>query len=390
MLKLLRFYSPRGIKLMRAEGQYVWDVEGRRYLDCHSAHGVAFLGHRNPRIIEAIKSQLERIMVASPIYDTEVLERVTELLERIMPKRLRYFYLLNSGSEAVELALKAARKITNRTKFISFINGFHGRSMGALAVTWNPRYRAGFEPFPWNVIFLPYNNVEAVEKAVDEDVAAVILEPIQGEGGLTAAAPEFLKAIRDTCDRAGALMIIDEVQAGFGRTGILWSHQRAGIEPDILVAGKAMGGGYPVSVAAFSEDIGRKLREGDHGSTFGGNPLAMAALTGGIETLLKDRVVERAAEAGEELGRALQAIAAEHEDVVRRVKGLGLMRGLELRFNPTPALKMLQEERVLALKAGLTVLRFLPAYLISRQDIEKLRRALHKIFEKFREKKQSP
>jgi len=381
-LKLVRFYAPRGIKLTRAEGQYVWDAAGRRYLDCHTAHGVAFLGHRNPRVLEAVKSQLEKIAVASPTYDTEVSEKVAELLEKIMPKRLRYFYMLNGGSEAVELALKVARKLTDRTKFISFINGFHGRSMGALAVTWNPKYRSGFGPFPWRVEFLPYNSVEAVEKKVDEEVAAVILEPVQGEGGLAVGAPEFLRVVREACNKVGALMIVDEVQSGFGRTGILWAHQRAGVEPDIMVAGKSMGGGYPVSVAAFSEEVGGRLGEGDHGSTFGGNPVAMAALIGGIETLLSDKVVERAAEVGEGLGRALADVAAEHKRAVRGVRGVGLMRGLELRFNPTPALKVLQEEGVLALRAGLTVLRLLPPYLISAPDIEYLRTALHKALER--------
>jgi len=378
VLRLLRFYAPRGIKLTRAEGQYVWDSEGRRYLDCHSAYGVAFLGHRNPRVLKAIKAQLEKIIVASSAFDTEVSERLRVLLERILPKNLQYYYMLNGGSEGVELALKIARKVTDRSKFISFINGFHGRTMGALAVTWNPKYRSGFGPFPWEVEFLPYNSVEAVEKKVDEEVAAVILEPVQGEGGLAVASPEFLKAIRERCDETGALMIVDEVQAGFGRTGVLWAHQRAGVEPDIMVAGKAIGGGYPLSVIAFTEEIGKRVKEGDHGSTFGGNPLAMAAAIGGIEALLYDGVVEKALEAGGKLRRVLEEVAEEHGRMVRGVRGIGLMSGLELRFNPTPVLKALQDHGVLALKAGLTVLRLLPPYLISDEDLELLQSSLHR------------
>lgn len=372
MPKLMSFYAPRNLKIVRGEGQYVWDIDGRRYLDCHTGHGVAFLGHRNRMVVEEIRKQLEKIMVLSPVFDTEMKEEVTRLLEKILPSHLTYFYLLNSGSEAVELSLKLARRITGRRKFISFINGFHGRTMGALAMTWNPSYRRDYDPFPWEVEFLPYNDVGAVERAVDERVAGVIVEPVQGEGGLSAATLEFLKAIRDRCDEDGAFMIIDEVQSGFGRTGVLWAHQRADIEPDILVAGKSMGGGFPVSMTAVREEIGRKIDAGAHGSTHGGNPLALAALKGGIRTLLEDRVVERAAEAGELMGRILEGVASENPESVRGVRGLGLMRGLELRWDPAPYIQELQSRGVLALRAGLTVLRLLPPYMITRQDIEEL------------------
>ncbi len=372
MPKLMSFYAPRNLKIVRGEGQYVWDIDGRRYLDCHTGHGVAFLGHRNRMVVEEIRKQLEKIMVLSPVFDTEMKEEVTRLLEKILPSHLTYFYLLNSGSEAVELSLKLARRITGRRKFISFINGFHGRTMGALAMTWNPSYRRDYDPFPWEVEFLPYNDVGAVERAVDERVAGVIVEPVQGEGGLSAATLEFLKAIRDRCDEDGAFMIIDEVQSGFGRTGVLWAHQRADIEPDILVAGKSMGGGFPVSMTAVREEIGRKIDAGAHGSTHGGNPLALAALKGGIRTLLEDRVAERAAEAGELMGRILEGVASENPESVRGVRGLGLMRGLELRWDPAPYIQELQSRGVLALRAGLTVLRLLPPYMITRQDIEEL------------------
>ena len=383
-LKLVRFYAPRDLKLVRGEGQYVWDVNGRRYLDCHTAHGVAFLGHRNPWVIQELKRQLDELITASPIFATEVMEEAVKLLEKILPKNLRYFYMLNGGSEGVELALKAARKLTGRTRFISFINGFHGRTMGALAVTWNPRYRKGYDPFPWDVEFLPYNDASAVEREVNDSVAAVIVEPVQGEGGLSVASPEFLKAIRNSCDQHGALMIIDEVQSGFGRTGILWAHERANIKPDIMVAGKSLGGGFPLSVVAFSEELGSELKGGDHGSTFGGNPLALAALRGGIKALLEDRVVEKASEAGKILMKTLEELVSRHELATRGIRGLGLMAGIELRTNPTKAIQMLQEKGVLALRAGLTVLRFLPPYLITKEDIETLRQALDEVLTKVR------
>ncbi|MCS7132105.1 MAG: aspartate aminotransferase family protein [Aigarchaeota archaeon] len=375
-LKFVRFYAPRDLKLVRGEGQYLWDIYGKRYLDCHTAHGVAFLGHRNPWVVQELKKQLDELITASPIFATQAMEEAVKLLEKALPKNLAYFYLLNSGSEGIELALKAARKVTKRRRFISFINAFHGRTMGALAVTWNPRYRKDYDPFPWEVEFLPYNDPGAVEKKVDENVAAVIVEPVQGEGGLAAASPEFLRAVRDSCDRHGALMIVDEIQSGFGRTGILWAHQRADIKSDIMVAGKSLGGGFPISVTAFSEEVGSKLEAGDHGSTFGGNPLALAALKGGIRALLEDNVVEKAAEAGKLLTKTLEEVVSEHESAARGARGIGLMAGIELRTNPMKAVQELQGRGVLALRAGLTVLRLLPPYLITRRDIEFLRGAL--------------
>lgn len=383
MPKIIQFYTPRGLRVERAEGQYIWDKEGRRYLDCHNEYGVAFLGHRNPRILRYLREQLEKIFVASPAFDSDIKEKALQLLEKVLPKNLQYFYMLNGGSEAVELALKAARKLTGRKKFISFINAFHGRTMGALAMTWNPRYREGYDPFPWNVKFLPYNSVEAVEKEVDEETAAVVVEVIQGEGGLNEASPEFLKAIREACDKTGAQMIVDEVQTGFGRTGYLWAHQFAGVEPDMMTVGKAVGGGFPVSFAAMREEFGGKLKEGDHGSTFGGNPLACAALAGGIEELFENRVVEKAAETGKLLRNVLEKIGKEYEKVARGVKGRGLMIGLDLKFNPKPVIQYLQENGVIALKAGETVTRFLPPYMITREDIELIDRALRRALERF-------
>lgn len=372
MLKFMSFYAPRNLKVVRGEGQYVWDDAGRRYLDCHTGHGVAFLGHRNPIVVKEIMNQLEKIMVLSPVFDSDLKDEVIGLLERILTRHFTHFYLLNSGSEAVELSLKLARRITGRKRFISFVNGFHGRTMGALAMTWNPSYRRDYDPFPWEVEFLPYNDAGAVERAVDERTAGVIVEPVQGEGGLSTATPEFLKVIRDRCDAAGALMIIDEVQSGFGRTGVLWAYQRSGVEPDILVAGKSIGGGFPVSITVVRREVGEKIEVGAHGSTHGGNPLALAALKGGIRALLEDRVVEKAAEAGELMGRMLEKVASDNPESVRGVRGLGLMRGLELRWNPAPCIQELQSRGVLALRAGLTVLRLLPPYMITGRDIEEL------------------
>jgi acetylornithine/LysW-gamma-L-lysine aminotransferase len=387
MVRLIQFYSPRGLKLSRAENQYVWDFDGRKYIDCHTQYGSLFLGHRNPRIITAIKDQLDKIYGAYPAFDTEAKEKALESLSKILPRKLEYVYMLNGGGEAVELSLKTARKLTGRKKFISFINAFHGRTMGALSVTWNPKYREGYDPFPWDVRFLPYNKVEEVEREVDNETAGVIVEVIQGEGGLNEASIEFLKAIREACDRTGAQMIIDEVQTGFGRTGYLWAHQIANIEPDILVAGKAIGGGFPVSLAAIKSELGEKLREGDHGSTFGVNPLACSALTASIKVLLEENVVEKTASIGRVFRESLESIREEFGEVVREVKGRGLMLGIETRFEPTPILKLLQDNGVIALRAGRLVVRFLPPYMIAPQDIQHITEALKRALSQVKEEK---
>jgi acetylornithine/LysW-gamma-L-lysine aminotransferase len=387
MVRLIQFYSPRGLKLSRAENQYVWDFDGRKYIDCHTQYGSLFLGHRNPRIITAIKDQLDKIYGAYPAFDTEAKEKALESLSKILPRKLEYVYMLNGGGEAVELSLKTARKLTGRKKFISFINAFHGRTMGALSVTWNPKYREGYDPFPWDVRFLPYNKVEEVEREVDNETAGVIVEVIQGEGGLNEASIEFLKAIREACDRTGAQMIIDEVQTGFGRTGYLWAHQIANIEPDILVAGKAIGGGFPVSLAAIKSELGEKLKEGDHGSTFGVNPLACSALTASIQVLLEENVVEKTASIGRVFRESLESIKEEFGEVVREVKGRGLMLGIETRFEPTPILKLLQDNGVIALRAGRLVLRFLPPYMITPQDIQHITEALKRALSQVKEEK---
>lgn len=387
MVRLIQFYSPRGLKLSRAENQYVWDFDGRKYIDCHTQYGSLFLGHRNPRIITAIKDQLDKIYGAYPAFDTEAKEKALESLSKILPRKLEYVYMLNGGGEAVELSLKTARKLTGRKKFISFINAFHGRTMGALSVTWNPKYREGYDPFPWDVRFLPYNKVEEVEREVDNETAGVIVEVIQGEGGLNEASVEFLKAIREACDRTGAQMIIDEVQTGFGRTGYLWAHQIANIEPDILVAGKAIGGGFPVSLTAIKSELGEKLKEGDHGSTFGVNPLACSALTASIQVLLEENVVEKTASIGRVFRESLESIKEEFGEVVREVKGRGLMLGIETRFEPTPILKLLQDNGVIALRAGRLVLRFLPPYMITLQDIQHITEALKRALSQVKEEK---
>lgn len=368
MVRLIRFFAPRGIKVSRAKGQYVWDSEGRRYLDFHTGNGAALLGHLNPYVMRRLKEQMERITVLPPLYDSDVLEEALSALGRILPPHLSNVFFQNSGSEAVELALKLARKRTRRRKAVAFTGSFHGRTFGALSVTFNRAYREGYDPFPFEVEFLPFNSLEDLRR-IGEDVAAAIVEPVQGEGGLTPATDEFLRELERRCREVGAYLIVDEVQSGFGRTGLIWDHLRANVRPDVLVAGKSIGGGFPVSLVAVDDEIASKVEEGEHGSTHGGNPLALAAVTGGVEALISEDVPTKAHAASELLFAGLREVAAENAELVRSVKGKGLMLGLELRFNPSQAIKDLQSKGLLALKAGTTVLRFLPPYMITQEDI---------------------
>ncbi|MCS7107454.1 MAG: aspartate aminotransferase family protein [Acidilobaceae archaeon] len=366
-MKYLSFYEERGIEIFVAKDQYVWDRAGEKYLDMHTGHGVAFLGHRNRKVVEALKAQLEEVISATPSFKVRAREEAVAALEKVMPKGHSFVTFLNSGSEGVELALKVARRATGRKKLVSFLGSFHGRSMGALSVTGNQSYRRPFEPLVPGVEFLPYNSLESI-KAIDQETAGVILEPVQGEGGVVPAKAEFFKAVAERSREVGALLIVDEVQAGFGRTGSIWASQHYGVEPDVLVAGKAIGGGFPVSVVSMREEVGSRLEKGDHGSTYGGNPLACAAVRAAVEVLLEENVAERARYMGAVMREMLSPLG-EHR-LVREVRGMGLMIGVELRVAPAGVIRCLQSRRVLSLKAGSTTVRFLPPYMITREDAE--------------------
>ncbi|AAY80131.1 [LysW]-aminoadipate semialdehyde/glutamate semialdehyde transaminase [Sulfolobus acidocaldarius] len=380
-MKLIQLYGDRGLTIVKGEAQYVWDIEGRRYLDFHTGIGVAFLGHRNPIILEYLKNQLENISILSTSFSTPIKDEMLQALDKVKPDKMDNAMLLNSGTEAVEAALKTARKITGRKKIIAFKNAFHGRTAGSLSVTWNKKYREPFEPLVGPVEFLTFNNIEDLSK-IDNETAAVIVEPIQGESGVIPANIEFMKALKEKTENTGSLLIFDEIQTGFGRTGKLWAYKHYNIVPDILTAGKAIGGGFPVSVVFLPDHIANKLEEGDHGSTYGGNPMAMAAVTAACKVIEKENVVEQANQKGQQFSNILVKNLADLK-VVREVRGKGLMIGIDIRFQPGQVLKYLQEKGILAVKAGSTVIRFLPSYLITYENMEEasnvLREGLLKI-----------
>ena len=359
-------YPKQPLALVRGEGARVWDSEGRVYIDCVGGHGVANIGHSNPAVTAAIAEQANRMIICPNGFYNETRAKLLAELVRIAPPGLERVFLCNSGAEAVEGALKFARLATGRTKIIAAMRGFHGRTFGALSVTWRKEYRQPFLPLVPGFEFVPYNRLEPMEQAVDEETAAVILEVVQGEGGVNPGDGEYLRGVQALCRERGALFIVDEVQTGFGRTGKMFACEHYGLEPDLLCLGKAIAGGIPMGAVLISSRVG-PLPKKVHGSTFGGNPLACAAALATIHYIESEELPARAATLGNRLMEGLLGISSPK---VRQVRGLGLMVGMELRSKVAPYLAALAERGVLALTAGATVMRFLPPLVIDENDID--------------------
>ena len=359
-------YGKQPIVLVRGEGARIWDADGTEYIDCVGGHGAANMGHAHPAVVAAVQAQAERLFLApNGFYNDKRAELLAELV-RVAPPGLSRTFLCNSGTEAVEAALKIARLNTGRTKIVSTMRGFHGRSMGALSTTWRKEYREPFEPLIADVTFVPYDRLERMEKAIDDTTAAVIVEVVQGEGGVIPGSADFLTGVQALCKERGALFIVDEIQTGFGRTGKLFASEHYDLRPDLMTVAKSMAGGVPMGATLIADHVGA-LPGHVHGSTFGGNPLACAAALATIHAMEEEHLPERAAELG---ARLLEAFRALDVPVIREVRGLGLMVGIELRERSGAYLAALAEQGVLALPAGATVMRFLPPLVISEADIE--------------------
>jgi len=369
-------YGKRGLTLVQGDGSTVRDAEGRAYIDCIGGHGALALGHRHPALVAALAEEAERAWFVPGSFGSPARARFLERLHQALPDALDRTFLSNSGTEAVECALKIARLHTGRGAFVAALRGFHGRTMGALSVTAEARYREPFEPLLAGVRRIPYNDFEALRNAVAEDVAAVILEPVQGEGGVHAAAPGYLRAARDACDAEGALLVLDEVQTGFGRTGRMFAFEDAGVVPDVVCLAKSIAGGLPLGATVVRRGIGLPL--GAHGSTFGGSPLACAVAGATLDVLLDSDVLAGV----EPKGRRLEArLVAARLALVREVRRVGLMVGIQLRLPVRPYLARLQQEGVLALAAGSNVLRLLPPLVITDEEIERVADALVRVLD---------
>nr|WP_246580436.1 aspartate aminotransferase family protein [Deinococcus aestuarii] len=363
-------YNKHQVVMVRGQGATVWDEQGRSYIDCVAGYGVANIGHSHPDVVRAIKEQAERLIVMPQTLPNDKRAEFLSELVSVLPQGLERVFLCNSGTEAMEAAKKFAITATGRQRFVSMRRGFSGRTLGALAFTWEPKYR---EPFGdavdnRNVDFITYGNVEELRAAVTDQTAAVILEPVQGEGGVRPASPEFIQEARRLTREKGALLILDEIQTGFCRTGKMFACEHSGVIPDGMTLAKAMAGGVPVGAFAMTAEVADRMPKGGHGTTFGGNPLAMAAGVAALRAMKREGMAEQAREKGAYFMEKLRAIRSPK---IREVRGLGLMIGVELKEKSAPYITALEhEEGVLTLAATPLVVRFLPPVTISKEQID--------------------
>ena len=379
-------YQRFPVTIEKGLGSHVWDINGKEYIDCMGGYGVALVGHRNQRVVNAIKSQLEKIItVHSSIYN-KTREEFLENLIKIAPKKLNQVHLNNSGAEAVEAAIKFARKFTGKKGMVAMNGSYHGKSLGALSVTFNPKYRKSFEPLVERVSFAPYGDIDALRSTITDDTGFVILEPIQGESGIHVPPDGFLQDVRKLCDERSILLIFDEIQSGFGRTGKMWAGEHWNTAPDIMCLAKGIAGGVPMGATLVRSDILACMQKGEHSSTFGGNPLSCAAGIGAIQALTKDGLIENAAKMGKIFINELERLKEKHK-IIREVRGKGLMIGVELKFEVKDILLEGIQKGVLLLYSGKNIIRLLPPLVITEEDITKVIEILDVLLSKEEERK---
>ncbi len=373
---LFQNYGRETICFSHGKGEHLWDLEGNCYTDYVAGIAVNCLGHAHPELVRAISEQASRLIHVSNLYQVREQADLGEALASIAPSPLGRSLFCNSGAEANEAALKLAVKHTGRSKVVACTNSFHGRTSATLSVTGQAKYQAGFEPLlSRNVEFVGYNSIEELRSKVDKNTAAVILEPVQGEGGVLPANQDYFRAVRDLCTDAGAMMIVDEVQTGMGRTGKWFGFQNFGVVPDIVSLAKALGGGVPIGAIMTSPEIAKTFTPGTHGTTFGGNPLACAAANAVIRTMKKDKLVERAAELGERWRSEIRSVASDHAEVTD-VRGLGLMIGVEMGDLAKEFQRFAMERRLLVNVAGGRTVRLVPPLIISQESVDRFNSAL--------------
>jgi acetylornithine/LysW-gamma-L-lysine aminotransferase len=366
--------AKRDLVAVRGKGACLYDEAGREYLDFAAGIGVASLGHCHPKLVAAIQKQAETLITCPNIMYNDQRSLLLEKLVEVSPAGLTRAYLCNSGAESIEAALKFSRLHSGRTNFVSAMRGFHGRTMGAVSATYTPKYREAFQPLVPGFDYVPYNKIEKLEAVVNDNTAAVLLELVQGEGGVNPIQAEYITAVRKLCSERGALLIIDEIQTGFCRTGKFFACEHFDLQPDILCIAKAMGGGVPIGATLITDAI--KIEPGLHGTTFGGNALACAAALAAIDVYQSDNLAQRAAELGAYFESELKI---EDLSQVRAVRRLGLMIGIELKQKVQDKLAQLLEAGVIALPAGPNVIRMLPPLIVEKPQIDRVVAVLREI-----------
>ena len=365
-------FPKRNLAIVRGDGATLYDQSGRAYIDCVAGVGVASVGHANPDVAQAIGEQARTLITCPGIFYNDVRARLLEKLVSITPSRVSRAFLCNSGTEANEAAIKLAMHATGRRSFVCAMRGFHGRTMGALSAT--HKHRDAYEPLLDGFGFVPFNNIDKLRAAVSGATAAVIVEIVQGEGGVRFGDAAFFAAAREVCDTHGALLIVDEVQTGFCRTGRFFASEHHGVQPDILCLAKAMAGGVPMGAVLVSDAVPAEI--GMHGSTFGGNPLACAASLATIEVMERDGLAEQARVKG---ARFATAFAQRRSSKVRDFRQIGLMIGIELKERARPHIEALMARGVLSLPAGPTVIRLLPPLVIENEALDEVASRLHEV-----------
>ena len=363
-------YQRFPVTIEKGQGSHVWDIDNKEYIDCMGGYGVALVGHRNERVVNAIKAQIGKILTVHSSFYNKTREEFLENLIKVAPKGLSQVHLNNSGAESVEAAIKFARKFSGKKGMVAMKGSYHGKSMGALSLTFNPKYRKSFQPLVEKVSFSSYGDIDELRDTVDKDTAFVILEPIQGESGIHVPPDSFLQDVRKLCDENKILLIFDEIQSGLGRTGSMWAADHWKTVPDIMCVAKGIAGGVPMGVTLVRPDILSAMKKGEHSSTFGGNPLSCAAGTATIQALTQDGLIENAKNLGQKLQHGLEELKSKHK-IIREVRGKGLMIGVELRFEVKDILMEGIKNGLLLLYSGRNILRFLPPLVISEEDVTK-------------------
>ncbi|MFQ6066081.1 MAG: acetylornithine transaminase [bacterium] len=379
---VMHTYSRIPIALKKGKGVRVWDHEGKEYLDFISGIGVNAVGHCHPEVVKAIESQLERLLHCSNLYHIDLQTKLAETLCKVSFADKVFFS--NSGAEANEAAIKLARKFGSkldgrRYEIITMEGSFHGRTLATLKATAQTKYQNGFGPFPPGFKYVAFNDLKEVKKAISPKTCAVMLEPIQGEGGIRVASEVFLRELRELCDKKGILLILDEVQCGLGRTGKMFAYQHYGIEPDVMTLAKSLGGGIPIGATLAKEKVASAFEPGTHASTFGGNPLACSAALAFLKVVRNENLVEKARERGNYFRTGLEKLKKKFP-FIKDIRGKGLMIGVELDFPGKNIVKLCRDQGLLINCTVKKILRFLPPLIVEEPDIDEAVKILDRVF----------
>ena len=374
-------FAKRNRVITRGKGALVWDINGNEYIDCTGSYGVAVVGHCHSKVVEAIQKQAEKLIACHASFYNDARSELLQKLIGLAPKGMDRVFLSNSGAESVECAIKLARKYSGKPEIIAMMGAFHGKTMGALSATWKKKYRNPFIPLVPGFKHVPPNKIEKVKAAITDKTAAVLVEPIRGEGGVLLPSDDFLPGLRELCDEKGVLLIFDEVQTGFGRTGKVFACEHWNVVPDIMCLAKSVAGGLPMGATFAKGDVMDAFQRGEHSSTFSGSPLVCAAASAAIDVLVEEKLPERAATLGGYFKGKLNRLAEKH-NVIREVRGLGLMIGMEMRFDVYNILLGCMDRGVLVLDAGRNVIRFLPPLVIEKDQIDNVVDVLNEVLEK--------